>query len=227
MPDNAPPDLAFEAGTARTYDALSVNHLHIVSSDLSDRAHLELFASAVLRDPGPVADVGCGPGGVTGLLYEMGLDVFGVDLSPAMVALARTTHPHLRFDIGSMLALDIAGGSLAGLLSCYSFIHVPWELRPLVFAEFRRVLRPGGVLMLVYQVGSDFKHRSSHDGLELDATWYRQQPDELVGLLDAAGFDVHHEEVRPPREGELTPQGHLLATARRPEEDDRGELADQ
>jgi 2-polyprenyl-3-methyl-5-hydroxy-6-metoxy-1,4-benzoquinol methylase len=36
-----------------------------------------------------VADVGCGPGRITGLLRGLGLDVFGIDLSPAMIELAR------------------------------------------------------------------------------------------------------------------------------------------
>ena len=93
---------------------------------------------------GPVADVGCGPGWVTAILARLGLDAFGVDLSPRTIALARRTHPHLRFEVGSMLALDLADGSLGGLLACYSIIHVPWELRPKLFAEFHRVLAPGG-----------------------------------------------------------------------------------
>ncbi|WP_433081224.1 class I SAM-dependent methyltransferase [Dactylosporangium sp. CA-052675] len=220
--------LDFEPATARSYDALSAGHLDIISSDPSDRAHLELFAAAVLHAPGPVADVGCGAGRLTAVLAELGLDAFGVDLSPALIAIARAANPHLRFEVGSMLDLDIPDGSLAGLLACYSIIHVPWELRPAVFAEFRRVLRPGGVLMLAYQVGSDAKHRDSHDGLELDVTWYRQQPGELAGLLREAGFEVSHEAVRPAREGELTPHGHLLARAGgRPQEHDRGDLADE
>ena len=56
--------------------------------------------------PGPVADVGCGPGHVTAFLKNHGLDVFGVDLSPGMIAQARAAHPELRFDIGSMTDFD-------------------------------------------------------------------------------------------------------------------------
>ncbi|GGS15675.1 hypothetical protein GCM10010221_10910 [Streptomyces parvus] len=54
-----------------------------------------------------------------------GLDVFGIDLSPQMVAVARQEHPGLRFEVGSMLALELPVASLGGLLAWYSTIHVP------------------------------------------------------------------------------------------------------
>ncbi|WP_206306501.1 class I SAM-dependent methyltransferase [Streptomyces malaysiense] len=63
----------------------------------------------------PVADLGNGPGGVTALRHELGVPAFGVDLSPGMVALARETHPQLRFHTGSMTCLDIPSEPLGGI----------------------------------------------------------------------------------------------------------------
>lgn len=73
------------------------------------RAGLRLFADLV-RDAGGgmVADVGCGPGHVTRYLVDLGVDAFGIDLSPEMVALARRDHPGLRFEVGTMTDLDPA-----------------------------------------------------------------------------------------------------------------------
>ena len=111
------------------------------------RASLGLFADLVSgAGGGPVADVGCGPGYVTRHLHDLGLDAFGIDLSPEMVAIARRDHPHLRFERGSMMALDVAERSLAGLVAFWSVIHVPDRSVPAVFDEFRRTLRPGGTL---------------------------------------------------------------------------------
>jgi len=63
-----------------------------------DRAVLSTFAERVSRDRlGPFADVGCGPGRITGHLHHLGLDVFGVDLSPGMLAVARQALPGPRF----------------------------------------------------------------------------------------------------------------------------------
>jgi len=61
-----------------------------------------------------VADVGCGPGHVTAHLHELGVDAFGIDLSPEMVAVARREHPAPRFEVGSMTDLDLPAASMPG-----------------------------------------------------------------------------------------------------------------
>ena len=55
-----------------------------------------------------IADIGCGPGHISYFLARRGLSVRGVDLSPAMIELARRAHPDQRIDLGSRLELDIA-----------------------------------------------------------------------------------------------------------------------
>lgn len=75
---------------------------------------------------------------MTAHLRDLGLDAFGVDLSPVMIDLARAAHPDLRFELGSMNAMDLADGELTGILSWYSVIHTPPREIPSYFAEFRR-----------------------------------------------------------------------------------------
>ncbi len=133
--------------TRAFYDAIAEDYAALFRDSLAamplDRAVMAGFAELVGAGA-PVADVGCGPGRVTGYLASLGLDVHGVDLSASMLAIARRENPGLRFEQGSMLALDLPGGSLAGLVSWYSTIHMPPEELPSVYAEFRRVLAPGG-----------------------------------------------------------------------------------
>src|SRR6266536_93059 len=173
----------FLRATRESYDAVIADYVDRVSvgasaerwpvgSDLAirplDRALWAVFAEWVrAAGDGAVADVGCGPGRVTKALKDLGLDVFGVDLSPEMIALARRMHPDLRFEVGSMLSLDMPDGSLGGVMASYSIIHIPWEHRPQVFAEFHRVLTPGGQLMLAFQVGDDRRHFDEVDGLAI------------------------------------------------------------
>jgi SAM-dependent methyltransferase len=64
--------------------------------------------------------VGCGPGQVTTRLHELGIDAFGIDLSLAMIDLARRDHPGLRFEVGSMTDLRLADASVAGLLGFHA-----------------------------------------------------------------------------------------------------------
>ena len=60
---------------------------------------------------GPIADVGCGPGRITAHLRDLGVDAFGIDLSPRMIEVARREHPGLRFEVGSMTQLGLADGA--------------------------------------------------------------------------------------------------------------------
>src|SRR5215470_14072237 len=136
--------------TRTSYDTVAVGYADLLRDTLAgepfQRGILALFAELVhAQGNGPVADIGCGPGRITAHLYGIGLDVFGIDLSPAMIDVARADHPALRFEVGSMAGLDLADGSLTGLLAWFSLIHVPDDEVPTVFAEFHRVLRPGGV----------------------------------------------------------------------------------
>jgi SAM-dependent methyltransferase len=199
-----------------SYDALAAEHADVVSAALDDRpldrALLATFAELVRAGGNArVADVGCGAGRVTGLLSGLGLDASGIDLSPGMVALARRTYPQLRFEEGSMLALDLPAAALGGLLAFYSIIHIPWAQRPQLFAEFGRVLAPGGVLMLVFQIGDERRHRSEFLGTPISVNWYRQQPADVANLLREAGFEMWVTAVREPEGSEKTTQGYVLA----------------
>jgi SAM-dependent methyltransferase len=164
---------------------------------------------------GPVADVGCGPGRVTAHLHGLGLSVFGVDLSPQMVTVARQAHPSLRFDVGSMLALHLPDGALGGIVAWYSTIHVPQERLPAVFAEFHRVLAPGGHLLLAFQVGDEVSHRTEAAGHAISLDFHRRHPDRVAELLSQAGLVVRARLLREPDDygdfPEKTQQAFLLA----------------
>jgi ubiquinone/menaquinone biosynthesis C-methylase UbiE len=135
------------ADTRTSYDTVAASYAEQVRNLLDEtpyeRAVLALFADLVrATGGGPVADVGCGPGRITAYLSELGVDTFGIDLSPAMIESARSEHPGLRFEVGSMTDLDLSDASVAGLVAWYSLIHVPDDEIGSVLTHFRRVLRP-------------------------------------------------------------------------------------
>jgi SAM-dependent methyltransferase len=164
------------------------------------RASLALFAELVeAAGGGPVADVGCGPGYVTGYLHDAGLDVFGIDLSPEMVALARRDYPGLRFEVGTMTDLALADDSVAGIVAFWSVIHVPDHAVPGVFQQFRRVLRPGGLVLVGFHVGDETRHTSEgYTGRPINVESHHRRPSEVAGWLRDAGFAIEAELVIRP-----------------------------
>ncbi|MCW3816468.1 methyltransferase domain-containing protein [Micromonospora sp. DR5-3] len=184
------------ADTRISYDTVAASYAERVPGLLADlpyeRAILALFADLVqVAGGGPVADVGCGPGHITALLCGLGVDAFGIDLSPGMIDVARRDYPRLRFEVGSMTDLDLADASVAGLIAWYSLIHVPDDEVGSVFAQFRRVLRPGGPLLLGFHVGDESRLKTQgYGGHPMKLYVHRRQPAQVAAWLRDAGFTV-------------------------------------
>lgn len=166
------------------------------------RASLALFAELVCgAGGGLVADVGCGPGYVTRHLNDLGVDAFGIDLSPEMVALAKRDYPDLRFEVGTMTDLDLHDDSVMGVVAFWSVIHVPDQSVPGVFAQFRRVMRPGGTLLVGFHVGDETRHTSEgYSGRSVNIDSHRRRPDKVARWLRRAGFTIEAELVMRPDE---------------------------
>ncbi|WP_271222550.1 class I SAM-dependent methyltransferase [Streptosporangium carneum] len=205
-------DSPYLRATAQAYDAVAGRYADFVRGELAqvplDRAVLAAFAEFVrAAGAGPVAEFGCGPGRVTAHLRDLGLDVFGVDLSPAMIDLARRAYPDLSFEVGSMDALDLADGKLGGIVAWYSIIHTPPEELRSYFAEFRRVLAPEGHLLLAF-FESEGGPVTVFDHAVTPA--YRWPIDDLAELAREVEFVEVGRMLREPREGERFRRGHLL-----------------
>jgi SAM-dependent methyltransferase len=192
--------------TRSSYDTDAVGYADKVRGLLGEmpylRASLALFAELVhSAGDGPVADVGCGPGYVTGYLHDAGVDAFGIDLSPEMVAIARRDYPNLRFDVGTMTNLDLADHSVVGIVAFWSVIHVPDHAIPGVFEQFRRVLRPQGLLLVGFHVGDETRHTSEgYTGRPINVDSHRRRPSTIMDWLRDAGFTIEAELVIGPDE---------------------------
>lgn len=208
-------ELSYLTDTRRSYDKVAANYADRLNDALDhqpvDRAVLSLFAELAGAQGGQIADLGCGPGHVTAHLAGLGLDVFGVDLSPAMVEVAQQAYPHLSFRQGQLAQLDLADETIAGVVAWYSIIHTPPEHLAAAFHEFARVLGPGGLLLLAFQNGDDRIHVTHAYDQDVSLDTWRLTATVLRPLLAQAGMSVCVETVRAPLENERVPQAYLLA----------------
>lgn len=220
--------------TRAAYDATAEAYVALIGTEVTprvegplDRAFLATFAGLVAQRPGPVMDIGCGPGRVAAFLAARGLDVVGVDVSPAMLAAARRAHPAIRFEDGRLTDLPVSDGALAGAVCWYSIIHTPPKDLDLVSAELARALAPGAHLLVGFQVGHGERvHRTEIQGTAVSLTNHRHDLGQVVTSLATAGLHVHVRAVREPElPHESTPQGFVLARAGTTSaEDDGGDV---
>jgi ubiquinone/menaquinone biosynthesis C-methylase UbiE len=177
-----------------------------------------------------ILDLGCGSGGFCRLLAPLvspGGRVVGVDLAPDAVALATRLSAKdgpetLAFELGDGHDLRFADGSFdaATCISVLGFCRDPGR----VLAELRRVLRPGGRLLLAH-ADEEARRYNGSDG-ELGRRvrraiaargWDFRIGQRLAPLLDEGGFHVLQEEVLTGVERHFSPgaAGHTLAHALR------------
>lgn len=162
------------AGYDRAAAAYAERFHHYLDDKPIDLAMITAFAGLILKgEDRRVLDVGCGTGATTALLAGCGVTASGIDLSPKMVAQAQRLNPGLQFSVGSMTGLDVSYSSAGGVCAWYSIIHVPDEHLAGVFGEFHRVLAPGGVVLLAFQVGDEPRVLTSAFDHEVHLTFIR------------------------------------------------------
>ena len=155
----------------------------------------------VVAPPGPVADLGCGPGAHALALARRGYDVIGVDGAPRMVQAARARaardQVEVRFDVHDVSApLRFADASLAGVLAILVVQHLP---DPAAFiTEIRRCLRPGGHLLITAPARDSTPRTSQNLYWRLRAACYHLVPgvvrfydtNSLPALVEDQGLTV-------------------------------------
>lgn len=148
---------------------------------------------------GPICDLGCGPGQIARYLHSRGAPACGIDLSPEMVKQAQRLNPQIQFQPGNMLALtDIADNSFGGIAAFYCIIHVPRPQVPQALRELRRVLCPGGTLLVTFHIGEETKHLDEWWGKPVNLDFNFYTTGWLKPLLLAAGFEITEAIERGP-----------------------------
>lgn len=202
------------------YDALHYGTRSLMSERLI--LMIETMRKLPLPERATILDAGCGPGRFAAAMAERGHEVCGLDLSPSMLRSASGRleelggEPPLGFCSGSVEALPFADGTFDAVCSAGVLEYLTCD--DYAVEEFKRVLRPGGYLMLPTTNSwspagyLDFavEYLKRREGLlrAFNKIWEkrgntpvlprhfvvrRQRPSEIRSLLEKSGFQLEHE----------------------------------
>jgi ubiquinone/menaquinone biosynthesis C-methylase UbiE len=180
-----------------------------------DLAMIDHFVERLAPGRKDVLDAGCGTGRMSRYLADRGCVVHGIDLSPGMIAMAQRDHPDIATQVASITDLPFPEGRFDGVLYWYSIIHVADFDLAAVFHEARRVLRPGGVVLVAFQAGEgtrDVAGAYRNLGYDVTLTRFHRTADQVSCLLAAAEFAEEARLVRRPL-AEKDDQAFLLCRA--------------
>ena len=176
-------------GYDRVADAYARHFFHELDAKPLDRALLDAFAEE-LRGRGSVADLGCGPGHVGRYLRARGVDAFGLDLSPKMVAAAHRLAPEVPCEVGSMLALPRGDGALGGATAFYAIVNLAHDDVRRAFVEIARVLAPGAPLLFSFHLGDERRHIDQLLDVETSLDFFFFRRDFIEDALVAARLET-------------------------------------
>lgn len=174
-----------------------------VFANLITLGHIRLLRimtveQALLKPGERILDVGCGTGGVTIPAKQRvgkGGQAAGIDPSPEMIAVAKRKAERagleIDFRVGVIEALPYPDASFDAVTSSLMMHHLPHELQVKGLAEIRRVLKPGGRILIadMFRAGA-----SLHDRLFAVLTLHGGQAhrfgiQDLPEIMKVAGFE--------------------------------------
>ncbi|OGD90382.1 hypothetical protein A3D07_00850 [Candidatus Curtissbacteria bacterium RIFCSPHIGHO2_02_FULL_42_15] len=149
------------------------------------------FAELVKKNGGRVLDCGCGSGVQSKELFDRGLEIVGMDLSPKMIYEAKKRVPKAKFVVGDMTKMNFAKGSFGGVYARASLLHVPKKLVPRVLKSINKILKNGGILYLALKEGKgegEVVDERFGKKVRRFFSFFSQQ--EVLDLLKESGFEL-------------------------------------
>jgi tRNA (uracil-5-)-methyltransferase TRM9 len=174
---------------------------------------IEFLFREYLKEGDKVLDLGCGNGRHFPLFKEKEANYFGLDFSEKLIEIAKNKYPGATFQAGDALNLTFPENFFDKVYSIATLHHIPSEeLRAHFLKETKRVLKPGGILVLTVwkfhqlkEISSLFKYtilklfgKTKLDWKDILEPWGKKieryyhwfSKKELKGLVQKADFKI-------------------------------------
>jgi len=170
-----------------------------------DRMMLSRFA-ADNSGKGKIADLGCGCGHTTAFLQNFGAkDILGIDLSPEMIAMARSLCPKIDFEVGNILELSFEDESFAAITAFYAVVHFNEEELGQALTEIHRVTQKGGQFLFSFHTEEQVVTVDDLLEEKVEVNFHFFDADKVVAMAKECAWTVLDAFVRYPYEGKEYP----------------------
>ncbi|HXQ39410.1 MAG TPA: class I SAM-dependent methyltransferase, partial [Anaerolineales bacterium] len=107
-------------------------------------------------------------------------------------------NPEIHFHQGNMVSLPDADNSWGGIAAFYCIIHIPREQIVEALLDMKRVLKPGGILLVTFHIGTEIKHLEEWWDKPVDLDFAFYLPSEMEDWIKEAGFERVETLIREP-----------------------------
>lgn len=212
--------------TRQAYNLAAQKYHELFQDEMRQKAYdrdlLDLFVSS-LDQASLVCDAGCGPSGHIGrYVSDKGIPVLGIDISDRCIQLARENNPGMRFVHCDMGAMPFMAEIFDGIIAYYSIIDTPKAHVGMLFREFRRVLKPGGRLLIAVKVGTTEGYLPDLLGIEAQIYLTLFTRFEIRQYYQAESFTLEFFEQRDPYDFEIS-SPRIFAIGKKDSQRDSGQ----
>lgn len=96
-----------------------------------------------------ILDLGCGNGRLLEIFKEIKINYWGIDSSERLIGIAKRKYPKNKFEVGDLLNLPFPNNFFDRVFAIRVLHHIPsQEFRIQALQEIKRILKPGGTLIL-------------------------------------------------------------------------------
>jgi ubiquinone/menaquinone biosynthesis C-methylase UbiE len=156
------------------------------------------YADPKCNEYSRVLDIGIGTGNLARLFLPYGLEVIGIDPSPEMMKVCRLKHPEIPVMPGDFLDIPLPSQSTDLIVSSYAFHHLTAEEKAEAAQVMKRVLRPGGRIVIAdlmfrnaaerNKIEDEYRNAGRNDIVEEYENEYPGYFEDLVRVFDRTGF---------------------------------------
>lgn len=175
----------------------------------------DFVCNSISRNQAKILEIGCGPGNITKYLLSKrpDFDIFGIDIAPNMIELARKNNPTANFSIMDCREISNLTSQYEGIICGFCLPYLAPADSKKFIADCYNLLHENGLLYVSFVEGdpekSDFKVSSSGDRVY----FYFYNLDHLTGQIRMMGFKNIHTFKVNFKKNENTFETHTILMA--------------